>query len=60
MKSSKMCVIPKESGKEVQCYEFTCKSNDTGEDTLVYINCDTGDEEDIMILLKSANGTLVK
>ena len=55
-----MCVIPKESGKEVQCYEFTCKSNDTGEDILVYINCDTGDEEDIMILLKSANGTLVK
>lgn len=60
VKSSKMCVIPKESGKEVQCYEFTCKSNDTGEDTLVYINCNTGDEEDIMILLKSANGTLVK
>lgn len=60
VKSSKMCVIPKESGKEIQCYEFTCKSKDTGEDTLVYINCDTGEEEDIMIVLKSASGTLVK
>lgn len=60
VKNSKMCVIPKESGKEIQCYEFTCKSKDTGEDTLVYINCDTGDEEDIMIVLKSASGTLVK
>lgn len=60
VKNSKMCVIPKESGKEIQCYEFTCKSKDTGEDTLVYINCDTGEEEDIMIVLKSASGTLVK
>lgn len=60
VKKSKMCVIPKESGKEIQCYEFTCKSKDTGEDTLVYINCDTGEEEDIMIVLKSASGTLVK
>lgn len=60
VKSSKMCVIPKESGKETQCYEFTCKSKDTGEDTLVYINCDTGEEEDIMMVLKSASGTLVK
>lgn len=60
VKNSKMCVIPKESGKETQCYEFTCKSKDTGEDTLVYINCDTGEEEDIMIVLKSASGTLVK
>ena len=60
VKNSKMCVIPKESGKEIQCYEFTCKSKDTGEDTLVYINCDTGEEENIMIVLKSASGTLVK
>ena len=58
--SSKRCVIPKESGKEVQCYEFTCRSNDTGEEALVYINCDTGDEEDIMLLLKTDNGTLTK
>ena len=28
--------------------------------SLIYINCDTGDEEDIMLLLNSENGTLVK
>jgi germination protein YpeB len=58
--SVKKCVIPKENGTEVQCYEFNCTSTDTGEDTLVYINCDTGEEEDIMLLLYSDNGTLVK
>lgn len=56
----KQCVIPKENGSEVQCYEFSCTSKDTGEDTLVYINCDTGEEEDIMLLLYTDNGTLVK
>lgn len=60
IKSSKRCIIPKENGKEEQCYEFTCQSKDTGEEALVYINCKSGDEEDIMLLLKSDNGTLVK
>lgn len=57
---SKICVIPKESGKEVQCYEFECKSKDTGESALVYINCDNGKEEDIMLMLKTDIGTMVK
>ncbi len=60
VESTKKCIIPKENGTEVQCYEFTCKSNDTGEDALIYINNKTGEEEDIMILLYSDNGTLVK
>ncbi|MBQ8077854.1 MAG: germination protein YpeB [Eubacterium sp.] len=54
------CVIPKESGKDVQCYEFNCTSSDTGEDALVYINAKTGAEEDIMLLLYTDGGTLVK
>ncbi|MFR5875428.1 MAG: PepSY1/2 domain-containing protein [Eubacterium sp.] len=58
--SIKQCVIPKENGTEIQCYEFLCTSKDTGEDTLVYINCNTGEEEDIMLLLYTDNGTLVK
>jgi len=58
--SSKKCVIPKESGIEVQCWEFDCTSSQTGEDALVYINCDTGREEDIMLLLQTDGGTLVK
>ena len=57
---TKQCVIPKDNGKEVQCYEFSCTSRDTGEDALVYINAKTGAEEDIMLLLYTDGGTLVK
>lgn len=58
--SSKRCVIPKESGNEVNCYEFRCKSNDTKEEVLIYINADKGYEENIMLLLYSDGGTLTK
>lgn len=58
--NTRLCTIPKESGAERQCYEFTCTSNDTGENALVYINCDTGVEEDILIMLNLDNGTMVK
>ena len=58
--SSKKCVIPKENGKEKQCWEFSCTSTQTGEDALVYINAETGKEEDIMILLHTDGGTTVK
>lgn len=58
--SAEQCIIPKESGVEVHCYEVLCKSNDTGENALVYINAQNGEEEDIMLMLQSENGTLVK
>ena len=58
--SRKKCVIPKENGTEKQCYEFLCTSRDTGEDSLIYINTDTGEEEDIMLLLYTDGGTMVK
>lgn len=58
--SIKQCIIPKENGSEVQCYEVTCTSAETGEKALVYINTQNGDEEDIMLLIESDNGTLVK
>ena len=58
--SSKKCIIPKESGKEVCCWEFNTTSSQTGEDALIYINSATGREEDIMLLLYTDNGTMVK
>lgn len=58
--SKKPCVIPKENGSEVNCYEFSCTSKETGEDALIYINSSSGNEEDIMLLLYTDNGTLVK
>lgn len=57
---SKKCVIPKDDGTEVQCYEFHCESNETNEETLIYVNAETGVEEDTMILLYSDGGTLTK
>lgn len=50
-------LIPTGGTKEVLCYEFTCKGQ--GEDNvLVYINAQTGLEEQILILLQSDGGVL--
>ncbi|MCM1115427.1 MAG: germination protein YpeB [Clostridium sp.] len=57
---SKKCVIPLESGLEVQCYEFHCESKETGEEVLIYVNSQTGYEENILLLLYSDGGTLTK
>lgn len=58
--SAKTCLIPKENGKEEYCYEFHCKSKNSSEEVLVYINAKTGEEENILLLLYSDNGTLTK
>ncbi|MEE0857988.1 MAG: germination protein YpeB [Acutalibacteraceae bacterium] len=54
----KKALIPVSNGKEIFCYEFTCTGKDD-ENVIVYINADTGLEEQIYILLQSDNGTLV-
>ncbi|MCQ4022200.1 MULTISPECIES: PepSY1/2 domain-containing protein [unclassified Ruminococcus] len=56
-KNSRLAVVPIHGDIEYLCYEFLCKGVD-GEDILVYINCETGLEEQILILLKSDNGVL--
>ena len=53
-----VALIPTDYG-EARCYEFTCRTAD-GQEILVYINVNTLAEEDILILLKSDGGTLVK
>lgn len=50
-------LIPTEGGGEAYCYEYKCKA-DNNRDVLVYFNAETGDEEQILILLKSKDGTL--
>ncbi len=54
-----VALIPDSSGEEVRCYELSCISEDEQE-ILVYINVSTLAEEEILILLKSDGGTLVK
>ncbi len=42
--SSRPAFVPLETGKEVLCYEFHCKSRE-GQEVLVYINAESGKEE---------------
>ena len=56
IQSEKMAVIPTEWETEVLCYEFKGKILDT--EYLVYINAETGEEEDILIITNTPNGTL--
>lgn len=52
-----IAVVPSAGTNELFCYEFHCTSPD-GRQMLVYINADTGKEEQILLLEISENGTL--
>lgn len=53
--SVRLALIPK-GEKEVVCYEF--KGKYEGSDFIVYINAETGQEEQILQIIKNENGTL--
>ncbi len=55
--SSAVALIPSYGGDEVLCYEFKCKGKDD-EDILVYVNALTGTEEQIQIVIHTADGSL--
>lgn len=52
-------MIPLDTGKEALCYEFRCKDKDDSE-CLVYVDCETGKERDIMLLLYQDGGILTR
>ncbi len=54
---NQLALIPTEAVEEKLCWEFKCQSDDE-EAILVYINAETGKEEDILILLISDDGAL--
>lgn len=56
IQSEGMAIIPTEFKTEILCYEFKGKINDS--EFLVYINAETGDEEDILIVYNTPNGVL--
>ena len=56
--SSGLAVIPTEWGTEVLCYEF--KGNTEDNDFIVYINAETGEEEDILMIINTPEGTLTE
>lgn len=55
--SENLCVIPTSGKNEVYCYEFKCE-NERGDHYLVYVNAETGEQEKIIRLIESENGTL--
>lgn len=56
--SSGLAIIPTEWRTEIFCYEFKGKVNDT--DFLVYINAETGAEENILVIIDTPNGILTQ
>ncbi|MFA5658486.1 MAG: germination protein YpeB [Oscillospiraceae bacterium] len=54
---SGLAVIPTEGENEVYAYEFLCSSRQ-GTKILVYVNAQTGEEEQILILLETEDGVL--
>ncbi|MGN1418126.1 MAG: PepSY1/2 domain-containing protein [Acutalibacteraceae bacterium] len=57
--SSSKALIPTDYGNEKLCYEFHCRDKEKQE-VLVYINTQTGQEENILLLVYADGGTLTK
>ena len=56
IKSESLAVIPTEWKTEILCWEF--KGTIDGMDFLLYVNAETGKEEDILLIVNTPNGTL--
>ncbi len=56
---TQLCIIPTDWKSEQYCYEIHCKT-EKGQELLVYIDCNTGEEDNILILLYSDCGVLTK
>lgn len=54
--ATKLAVIPKDSLREVLCYEFKGTFHD--KNFIVYINAENGHEEQILLLIESPDGIL--
>ena len=55
--SSGLAVIPTSGQYELLCREFICQTPD-GMHVIVYINAETGIEENLLMLIENENGTL--
>ena len=56
IESEGLAIIPTEYQTEIMCWEFKGKVDDR--EFLVYINVETGKEEDILVVLNTGEGTL--
>ena len=56
IQSERLAIIPTEYKTEILCYEFKGKVEDR--EFIVYINAETGIEEDILVIYNTPNGVL--
>ena len=56
--NQRLAMIPTEWNTEIFCYEFQGKIDDI--EFLTYINVETGDEEDTLVITNTENGTLTE
>lgn len=59
VKSEALVLIPTDAGYEKHCYEFTCTGRHD-EEILLYINVETLEEEEILMLIRTNGGILTK
>lgn len=57
--SSRLAFIPTDAGGEIYCYEFRCQGQQEDE-LLVYIDASTGNEANILQLLRTDGGVLTR
>ena len=56
IESERLAIIPTEFQTEIMCWEFKGRLDDR--EFLVYINAQTGKEEDILLIVNTPDGTL--
>lgn len=57
--SRRLALIPTAGQGEVLCHEFQCE-DESGRHCLIYVNAQTGEQEQILLLLEDESGTLVR
>lgn len=55
--SHSMALIPSSGKYEIYCHEFKCSTEDERH-YIIYVNAETGEQENILILIENENGTL--
>lgn len=59
VQTEQLAYIPTTGQNEVLCWEFVCESSNGGQ-VLLYVNTETGDCENILLLIEDDSGTLTR